>query len=200
MTGAERHSGDRLAALADGRLPEPDRSRVLDHLVRCGACRADYDAQLAIKGLLRGLDEPGAPLDLRARLSGLAAAGSPGVPDRPPGRPVHLLRRSRRKTHPPRSAGRRASRAGAGVLSFTVLALAGAYALGGAPDGVVVTPPIDHFVREHAAVSGGLPLTEPVLWQLPTGASVAGTPAASRIGSARSRAAPASFGANRGTP
>jgi hypothetical protein len=31
----------------------------------------------------------------------------------------------------------------------------------------VVTPPIDRYVREHVAVSGGLPLTEPVLWQLP---------------------------------
>ena len=46
-------------------------------------------------------------------------------------------------------------------------ALAGAYALGGAPEGAPVTPPMDRYVREHVAVSGGLPLTEPVLWQLP---------------------------------
>ena len=31
----------------------------------------------------------------------------------------------------------------------------------------------DRYVREHAAVSGGLPFTEPVLWQLPARAGTA---------------------------
>ena len=61
MTGSDRHPGDRLAALADGRLPEPERTRVLDHLARCADCRSDYDAQLTMKGLLRGLGPPGPP-------------------------------------------------------------------------------------------------------------------------------------------
>ena len=201
MTGADRHSGDRVAALADGRLREPDRSRVLDHLVRCAACRADYDAQLAMKGLLRGLDEMGAPVDLRARLSGLAAA-----PDRPSARPVTLGWRSRQPSRRPRSgrqsAGRagRAGRAGVGLMSVTALVLAGAYALGAAPEGAAVTPPIDRFVREHAAVSGGLPLTEPVLWQLPAGSTGVEPANPSGTGFPVSGGAPVSFASNRGAP
>jgi len=39
MKGHDRHCGDRLAALADGRLTEPDRSAVVDHLTRCAPCR-----------------------------------------------------------------------------------------------------------------------------------------------------------------
>jgi hypothetical protein len=57
-----------------------------------------------------------------------------------------------------------------------------------------VTPPIDRYVRDHAAVSGGLPLTEPVLWQLPTGRADVLRPVAT------TGAAPASFGASRGSP
>jgi anti-sigma factor RsiW len=161
MSGSDRHAGDRLAALADGRLTEPERGRVLDHLVRCAGCRAEYDAQLAMKGLLGHLTTPGAPVDLQARLSGLAVEGEP--PSRAPER--HGRRRVPRR--PPRSTRARVGRAGAGVLSFAVLGLAGAYALGGGPEGAPVTPPVDRYVREHAAVSGGLPFTEPVLWQLP---------------------------------
>jgi anti-sigma factor RsiW len=220
---AHRHAGNRLAALADGRLPEPERTQVLDHLRRCATCRSDYDAQLAMKGLLRTLGEPGPPSDLQARLAGLAATGAPraqglpGLPglsgaDRPPGqrgsrRPL-AGRRERRATA--RAIGRRpsatvrAGRAGAGIVSVAVLAIAGAYALGGAPEGVAVSPPIDRFAREHAAVSGGLPLTEPVLWQLPASAPSDGQGASPVrlpiLGSAGERAAPAAFGATRGTP
>ncbi len=169
MTGADRHPGDRLAALADGRLPEPERSRVLSHLSGCSDCRGDYDAQVAMKGLLRALDEPGAPVDLRARLRGL-----PSAPPPPPSaqrRPSRSRRAARAAGAGPgratRSRQHRVPRAGAGAMTFTVIALAGAYALGGAPAGEAVSPPVDRYVREHAAVSGGLPFTEPVLWQLP---------------------------------
>jgi anti-sigma factor RsiW len=199
MTGHDRHSGDRLAALADGRLPEPERCAVLDHLARCARCRADFDAQLAMKGLLRALDEPGAPAALQARLAGLARTGPVAPADRPPGRrPV--WRRARRDARRSSSPRKRAGRAGAGLLSVTVLALASAYALGGAPQGTAVSPPVDRFAREHAAVTGGLPLTEPVLWQLPAGSSAATPPLRAVAGSARSRVAPASFGARRGSP
>jgi len=194
MTGHDRHCGDRLAALADGRVPEPARSAVVEHLARCAACRADYDEQLAVKGLLRALQQPGAPTDLQARLSGLARSAASA--DRPPARPRPW--RPRPGPHRRRPPRQRAARAGAGVLSATVLALAGAYALGGSPQAARVTPPVDRYVREHAAVTGGLPLTEPILWQLPAGATP--RPPLRGSGSALSRVAPASFGANRGTP
>ena len=200
MTGHDRHSGDRLAALADGRLPEPERSGVLDHLTRCARCRTDYDAQLAMKGLLRALDEPGAPAALQVRLAGLARTGSAAALDRPPGRRATSRRRTRREARRSVSPRKRAGRAGAGLLSVTVLALAGAYALGGAPQGTAVSPPVDRFAREHAAVTGGLPLTEPVLWQLPAGSPSARAPLRATAGSARARVAPASFGARRGSP
>jgi anti-sigma factor RsiW len=196
VTGPERHAGDRLAALADGRLREPERTRVLTHLGRCATCRSEYDSQLAMKGLLGALGEPGAPVDLRMRLTGLSSPAAVPVTrssDRPPGRSLGL-RRPRRKPHAPRSARYRVGRAGVGVLLVAVLALGGAYALGGAPSGALVTPPIDRYVRDHAAVSGGLPLTEPVLWQLPAGRVGTLPPAAAQ------RAAPASFGASRDTP
>jgi len=212
MTGHDRHCGDRLAALADGRLPEPARSTALDHLGRCATCRADYDSQLAMKGLLGALDQPGAPADLQARLAGFARTGTPV--DRPPAGPK--ASRSRPRPTPARrrrSPSRRAARAGAGLLSATVLTLAGAYALGAGPQGAVVTPPVDRYVREHAAVTGGLPLTEPILWQLPAGAT-AETPTAttattaattarahpSGAGPTLSHLATAAHGANRGAP
>ena len=185
MSGADRHPGDRLAALVDGRLTEPERSRLLSHLAGCPSCRNDYDAQLTMKGLLRGLDEPGAPVDLRARLRGLPSSPPPPLP---PGQ--RRLSRSRRAVggvgpgRSPRSRRHRLVRAGAGAMTFTVIALAGAYALGGAPSGEAVSPPVDRYVREHAAVSGGLPFTEPVLWQLParSGAAVQpGSPVPPRL-------------------
>ena len=86
MTGRERHPGDRLAALVDGRLGEPDRSRVVEHLTRCPDCLADYDAQLALKGMLRELDAPAAPAELRERLSDVLA-GQRAEPVAPAARP-----------------------------------------------------------------------------------------------------------------
>ncbi len=181
MTGADRHPGDRLAALADGRLPEPERSHVLSHLTGCSGCRGDYDAQVAMKGLLRALDEPGAPVDLRARLRGLPSAAPP--PPSAQRRPSRSRRAARAAGAGPgrahRSRQHRVARAGAGAMTFTVIALAGAYALGGAPAGEAVSPPVDRYVREHAAVSGGLPFTEPVLWQLPARSDPASGPGSS---------------------
>jgi anti-sigma factor RsiW len=194
MTGSDRHAGDRLAALADGRLPEPERSRVLTHLGRCATCRSEYDSQLAMKGLLGALGEPGAPVDLRLRLSGLAATPAGMFANQPSKRPSNQPSSFAGPARTPRSARYRVGRAGVGALSVTVLALGGAYALGGAPTGPLVTPPVDRYVRDHAAVSGGLPLTEPVLWQLPAGRASVLRPAADQ------GAAAASFGASRGSP
>ncbi len=148
MTGRERHPGDRLAALVDGRLGEPDRSRVAEHLTRCRDCLADYDAQLTLKGVLRGLGAPPAPAELHERLAdALAAQRAQGLP----AQAAH--------------AGRR-TRVSAAVVAFSFVAVGGAYLLGGSDDGSPVVPPVDQYVREHAAVSVGVPLAAPVLYQL----------------------------------
>jgi anti-sigma factor RsiW len=147
VSGRDRHPGDRLAALVDGRLGEPDRTRVVEHLATCRECLAEYDAQLALKGVLGGLGAPGAPDELRARLASVPA----DQPDAP----------ARRH----RTALRVGLGSAAGLVG--VLAVGGlAYAVGGAAQGVAVVPPANQFLREHAAVSMTLPLSQPVLQQL----------------------------------
>ena len=147
MTGRGRHPGDQLAALVDGRLGEPDRSRVISHLAQCQECLADYDAQLALKGLLGGLGTPSAPAELRGRLSDLLAAVP--VPTQP-------------ATH---RVGR-ATKVSAAAMVLAAATLGGGYLAGGSPDEPAVVPSVDQYVREHAAVSVSVPLTAPVLYQL----------------------------------
>jgi anti-sigma factor RsiW len=148
VSGRERHPGDRLAALVDGRLGEPDRSRVIAHVASCPECLADYDAQLALKGLLGGLRTPGAPADLAERLAALPATAPP---------------------EPPRRLRSRGARWGMGAAAgvVSVLALGGlGYVAGGAGSGTAVVPPADDYLREHAAVSVSVPFAQPVLDQL----------------------------------
>ncbi len=147
------HPGDRLAALADGLVPEPDRSRLLAHLAGCPQCRAEYDAQRAIKGLLADLPGPAAPPDLAARLAALAAGPASGGPVEEP--------------EPARAPRHRFLVASAGAASVLVAGLVAAYVAGGAATGPAVTPPVDRFVREHAAVTSGVPLFEPVVSAVP---------------------------------
>jgi len=147
MSQRGRHPGDQLAALVDGRLGEPDRSRVVAHLTRCRDCLADYDSQLALKGLLSGLGAPAAPDELRGRLAELLAAPAP--------EPVAATPRVGRGT-----------KVGAAAMVLAAATLGGGYLAGGSPEGQPVVPPVDQYVREHAAVSVGVPLTAPVLYQL----------------------------------
>jgi anti-sigma factor RsiW len=154
MSGRGGHAGDLLAALVDGRLTEPDRQRVIDHLTQCPRCLAEYDAQLALKGVLASLPDPDAPDDLRELLVRVPARG----PSRPAG-PHGPLR-------PARTRRARATRRGTAVLTAGAAVFAGAYLLGGAPPGQAVVPPIDRYVRQHAAVSVNVPLTQPMLSQL----------------------------------
>ncbi len=166
MSGRDGHAGDLLAALVDGHLPERERQRVLDHLAACRSCLSDYDAQLALKGLLRDLPDPGAPDDLRDRLARLPAA--PAVEDRHGGRPMG--RRDApgpagRRVPRPRPRSRRA-KVGATLLTVSAMTLTAAYVLGGAAEGTAVVPPADQYVREHTAVSVSVPFTQPVPTQL----------------------------------
>ena len=158
MSERGRHPGDRLAALVDGRLGEPDRSRVIAHLTQCPDCLAEYDAQLALKNVLGGLGVPAAPDALRGRLSELLAQ-APADP------------------HPaPHRIGLPA-KVGAVVVVLAVATLGGGYVAGGAPEGQAVVPPVDQYVRDHAAVSVGVPLSAPVLYQLvPAPSSLVVTP------------------------
>jgi anti-sigma factor RsiW len=147
MSERGRHPGDRLAALVDGRLGEPDRSRVIAHLTQCPDCLAEYDAQLALKHVLGGLGVPPAPDALRGRLSELLAE-APREPD-----------------HAPHRIGLPA-KVGAVVVVLAVATLGGGYVAGGTPEGQAVVPPVDQYVRDHAAVSVGVPLSAPVVYQL----------------------------------
>ena len=158
MSERGRHPGDRLAALVDGRLGEPDRSRVIAHLTQCPDCLAEYDAQLALKNVLGGLGAPPAPDALRGRLSELLAQ-APRDPDPAPHR-IGLP-----------------AKVGAVVVVLAVATLGGGYVAGGAPEGRAVVPPVDQYVRDHAAVSVGVPLSAPVLYQLvPAPSSLVVTP------------------------
>lgn len=49
----------------------------------------------------------------------------------------------------------------AGSLSLGAATAAMAFVVGGQPEGPALTPPIDSYTREHAAVGGNIPLTEP---------------------------------------
>jgi anti-sigma factor RsiW len=158
MNARGRHPGDRLAALVDGRLGEPDRSRVIAHLTQCPDCLADYDAQLSLKGMLGGLGAPAAPEALRGRLS-------------------ELLAETPRDPEPPTHRVGMPAKVGAAVVVLAIATLGGGYVAGGAPEGQAVVPPVDQYVREHAAVSVGVPLTAPVLYQLvPAPSSLVVTP------------------------
>jgi len=154
----DRHLGDRVAALVDGRLTPAERATLLDHVARCTPCRTQYDEQRAIKGLLGDLPGVEAPGELTLRLARLAV---PSLPE--PGQSSLAPITERH----PRTAGRRVRLAGAGLLSVSVVSVGGAYAAGAAPGGLAVVPPVDRFVREHDHVTGGLPLSEPVLARVP---------------------------------
>jgi anti-sigma factor RsiW len=174
MTQRGRHPGDQLAALVDGRLGEPDRSRVVAHLTRCPECLADYDSQLALKGLLGGLGAPAAPDALRGRLAELLAEPAPE-----PGAAAHRVSRG--------------TKVGAAAMVLAAATLGGGYLAGGTPEGQPVVPPVDQYVREHAAVSVGVPLTAPVLYQLvPAPSSLVVTTIGVRASSVPTSATPAS--------
>lgn len=74
-TPAERHIGDRLAALVDGELGHDARERVLSHLATCDQCRAEAEQQRSLKTVFAAaaLLAPAPSAGLLARLQGLPA-------------------------------------------------------------------------------------------------------------------------------
>ncbi|GHJ95196.1 membrane protein [Streptomyces sp. NE5-10] len=163
---AEHHLGDRLAALVDGELGHDARERVLAHLATCARCKAEADAQRALKsvfassgapqpsegflarlqGLPGGPGEPGrSPLEQLLEAGGVKSDGfataPPAAPDTGTGFRVHAVT--------PAGRGRRFAVAAAGAVSFAAIALGGALpvdgtlntaARGGQGTGTAVTP------------------------------------------------------------
>ncbi|KRV47076.1 hypothetical protein AQ490_10000 [Wenjunlia vitaminophila] len=84
-TPAERHLGDRLAALLDGELKHDPRERVLAHLATCDDCRREADEQRRMKELLASAAAvtPGPSAGLLARLQQLPGT-DPGDDERGP--------------------------------------------------------------------------------------------------------------------
>ncbi|MFH9944017.1 zf-HC2 domain-containing protein [Streptomyces murinus] len=80
----EQHLGDRLSALVDGELGHDTRERVLAHLATCARCKAEADAQRALKSVFATAAPPPPSASLLARLQGLPGGGD-GDADTPPG-------------------------------------------------------------------------------------------------------------------
>lgn len=76
-TPAERHIGDRLAALVDGELGHDSRERVLAHLATCDQCRGEAEEQRQLKTVFAAVAPfaPGPSAGLLARLQGLPGTG-----------------------------------------------------------------------------------------------------------------------------
>ncbi|CAL9296655.1 zf-HC2 domain-containing protein [Streptomyces sp. SudanB182_2057] len=75
---AEQHLGDRLSALVDGELGHETRERVLAHLATCARCKAEADAQRALKNVFAEAAPPPPSASLLARLQGLPGGDPDG--------------------------------------------------------------------------------------------------------------------------
>ncbi|MEU9447834.1 anti-sigma factor [Streptomyces sp. NPDC048277] len=71
----EQHLGDRLSALVDGELGHESRERVLAHLATCARCKAEADAQRALKNVFAEAAPPPPSESFLARLQGLPGGG-----------------------------------------------------------------------------------------------------------------------------
>ncbi|GAA3075479.1 zf-HC2 domain-containing protein [Streptomyces roseofulvus] len=166
---AEHHLGDRLAALVDGELGHDARERVLAHLATCARCKAEADAQRALKSVFASSGAPQPSEGFLARLQGLPGGpGGPGDPGRSPleqlleaggvrsdgfatAAPVAPDTSTGFRVHAvaPSGRGRRFAVAAAGAVSFAAIALGGTLpvessltttARGGPGTGSAVTP------------------------------------------------------------
>lgn len=175
------HLGDRLSALVDGELDHDARERALVHLAHCSSCRAEADAQRAVKRLLAGTPVPDQPAGAAARLLALAEPGGPlpprartmpqgpVVPDvsppgrRPPGGRARPAGRHDGRHPGGRSAVRRRLRlVAAGALSVAGLVLGTAFAVGGTPTSEQpVVPPVAELSVEHTRTSTAVTVGDP---------------------------------------
>lgn len=171
-----------LTALVDGALDHDERERVHAHLAGCAACRAEVEAERALKARLAALSAgtPEPAPELLSRLRGLAVPGvepaGRAAPSRP-GAPVPLgtspagpsSRRPGDTRPPSRRSSRRSQRAvrtgalGGGLLLLGV-GVGLAMVLGG-PSGSAPSTPVDPgsdtFVVDFVSTTGGVPLADP---------------------------------------
>jgi anti-sigma factor RsiW len=172
MTSLMGHLGEQAAAFVDGELDHDARDRVMAHLTRCAACRAEVNSQRLVKARLKGMSETPPPASLLAALHRMSEPGEPvrparrgpGETTRPPTVPVGGRPSGR-------STGRRAPRGRLRTVAVVgaaavVATFATAFAVGGEPgSGGTVTPDVGQYVLDHAATSHGLPFSD-----LPAGA------------------------------
>jgi anti-sigma factor RsiW len=150
------HLGDEVAAFVDGELDFASRERALEHLSRCGECRAAVAQQRRVKARVQTLPTTEPSADLISSLTRVAAledASAPAPLDRPP--PHARLRR----------AGLLAAGAGSVAAGF----LGMAYMLGGAPTQEYrpVSPPVGQFSAEFAGSRQPTPFSDPAMDVLP---------------------------------
>ncbi|MFG1928223.1 anti-sigma factor family protein [Cryptosporangium sp. NPDC048952] len=180
------HLGELASAFADDALDLTTRDRVLVHLAHCAECRAEVDGHRQIKARLARLAPPPCPDSLLERLRALPECTSAerSAPELPPvqleatfrsvapaGRPVSGRRPVSIAPGRRRPAGRRpsANRPGArrlrrkvvatavgGVAAFA-LSLGTVVVLGGDQPTSTVNPPVLTYIKEHGAVTSGVP-------------------------------------------
>src|SRR5204863_9825668 len=145
------------------------RDRALAHIAVCPECRAAVEAERRAKAAITGLDPIGLPPDLGVRLLGLPAALSAphglraGTAWLAEHRPRQRRRSDPRRPTGDRPAGSARRRRRTSALTGTALVLGACVAavvIGGGPSGgKPVTPQVDRFTVEHAAVTPEVPLT-----------------------------------------
>lgn len=197
------HLGDRVAALVDDQLAPGDRERLLAHVAGCPQCRREVEAARLLKQRLATLQAPRPSARLTRQLVAMSEPGEPMPAERPA---ASWARRSRpaptawgpgpvagAASAP--SASRRATRlrrAATAAVSVGAATLGVAFAVGdeGGSGARPVVPPVEQFVVEHAATSGDVPLTEPVVGALTVGGAASVAPGMLTPGSLPTRVPP----------
>lgn len=130
----EPHEDDRLSALLDDELPEPEALEVTRHLSHCDTCLAELEALRTTRTALRGL---------------------PGIAP-----PAAMLSRVAQRAVDRRHRRTRARRVASAVLVAVALVGTAGFLAGG--DRGTVVPPVELFVVDHVARTGGGPVIAPV--------------------------------------
>jgi anti-sigma factor RsiW len=164
------HLGDEISAVVDGELSHDARDRALAHIAVCSECRAAVEAERRTKSAVIGLDPLGLPPELGVRLLGLPAAltaphglraGTAWLAEHRPRRGRGSDSRRPTSGRPARSARQRRRTSALTGGALAVGACVAAVVIGGGPSGGrPVTPQVDRFTVEHAAVTPEVPLTD----------------------------------------
>lgn len=164
------HLGEEISALVDGELSHDARDRALAHIAVCSDCRAAVDAERRTKAAIIGLDPLGLSPELGVRLLGLPAeltaphglrAGTAWLAEHRPRRGRRQNSRRPPSNPPARSARRRRRTSALAGGALALGACIAAVVVGGGPSGGrPVTPQVDRFSVEHAAVTPEVPLTD----------------------------------------